>query len=255
MRTCLLRRTDWTASRSGFRSGFRSDEGVSLIELLVTMVLLSLALGMFTTWFIGMQRSATGYSARIADLGDARLAVDAMTKDVRMAISPTAATSPFLPTTSSSRLDLYVNRPTGLPDLVTYRFAAEPAGTVQLVRTVTPGLAAPAGSPAGTMPTWPAAGARTQVLVRGLPAASAGSPFTFYDQQGATQPPCGGSATTGCASPISVADALAGPDVVGAVGIDLVVAGRPELAKGTEVVSRVRLVNAGASADVAGAGR
>lgn len=219
------------------------------------MVLLSLALGMFTTWFIGTQRSATGYSARIADLADARLAVDAMTRDVRMAISPTAGTGPFLATTSASRLDVYVNRPAGLPDLVTYRFAAEPAGTVQLVRTVTPGVAPPAGSAAGTMPTWPSAGARNQVLVRGLPAASATAPFTFYDQQGAAQPPCTGTVSTGCADPISVADALAAPDAVGAVGIDLVVSNRPQLAKGTEVVSRVRLVNAGASADVAGTGR
>jgi type II secretory pathway pseudopilin PulG len=233
----------------------RSEEGISLVELLVTMVLLSLALGMFTTWFIGTQRSATGYSARIADLADARLAVDAMTRDVRMAISPTSGSSPFLPSTSASRLDVYVNRPTGLPDLVTYRFAAEPAGTVQLVRTVTAGVAPAAGSPVGTMPTWPAAGARTQVLVRGLPAASATAPFTFFDRQGAAQPPCTDSQSTGCADPISVTDALAAPDAVGAVGIDLVVSGRPSLAKGTEVVSRVRLVNAGASADVAGAGR
>lgn len=231
------------------------ETGISLVELLVTMVLLSLALGMFTTWFIGMQRSATGYSARIADLSDARVAVDVMTKDVRMAISPTAAQSPFMPTTSASRLDLYVNRATGLPDLVGYRFAPEAGGTVQLVRTVTPGVAAPAGSPAGTMPTWPAAGARSQVLVRGLPAASASAPFTFWDQAGATRPPCSGPTTTGCAGPLAVADALAGPSVVAAVGIDLSVRGRPALAGATEVVSRVRLVNAGASADVTGTGR
>jgi prepilin-type N-terminal cleavage/methylation domain-containing protein len=69
----------------------RSEHGFTLVELLVVMVLAGVVLSMATAALIQSQRTVAGNLQRQADLGEARIAVDAASADLRT-LTPLAGT-------------------------------------------------------------------------------------------------------------------------------------------------------------------
>jgi prepilin-type N-terminal cleavage/methylation domain-containing protein len=212
------------------------DAGVTLVELIVVIGIMGVLGAMLSTWFITTQRTTTAYTNRISDLNDARTAMDRVTKDLRMAISPSNGVAAFDPSSNGNQVTAYVNRPGAPPAKVTYSLVNNGDGTRRLVRTFTPS--------AGSAPpyTWPAGGTQTQVLAQRL---SQGTVllFQYYDTAGAAEPPCS-SGLTPCSSPMNASPTLSDPSSVGAVEIVLR-AQSGSAAPPVELNTRVRVVNAG----------
>lgn len=168
------------------------DEGMTLVELMVTVALIGIILPVMysTVDIFGNQASAT--ANRLTAEADVQIAMDRLTKELRAAIpvaegsgSPVTYPAPtaFVTATANS-MTFYASlgSATG-PSKVSVRLA--PIGTTgvdQLVETIT------AASPGGVLPneTYTAA-ARTQVdasIV--LPAATS---FAYADSSGTASPP------------------------------------------------------------------
>ena len=73
----------------------RSEEGITLVELIVVVSLLSLVLGFVLQTFVSMQNAATGASLRLQNLEEARILMDDVSKDLRTATRMTPTSSPF----------------------------------------------------------------------------------------------------------------------------------------------------------------
>jgi Tfp pilus assembly protein FimT len=77
----MLRR--WISAREP-----RADDGLSLVEVLVTMALTTLVAGFTFTLLIQGVRSTGSTSVRQDNAGQARVAIEAITKNLRTAIAP-----------------------------------------------------------------------------------------------------------------------------------------------------------------------
>ena len=73
----------------------RSEGGTTLVELVVAVSILSLVLGFVLQTFVSVQNAATGANLRLQNLEEARILMDAVSKDIRTATRMTATTSPF----------------------------------------------------------------------------------------------------------------------------------------------------------------
>jgi type II secretory pathway pseudopilin PulG len=73
----------------------RSERGTSLVELIVTVSILSMVLGFVLQTFVSVQNAATGANLRLQNLEEARILMDTVSKDIRTAARMTAITSPF----------------------------------------------------------------------------------------------------------------------------------------------------------------
>jgi prepilin-type N-terminal cleavage/methylation domain-containing protein len=122
-----------------------SDDGLSLTELIVAMAIASVVLVGVSTMFVSSLRQNRTVTAKTITTADARIGMEAMTRAIRVAVVPTAGTSPFnspLATpVSSSRISVYssLGAVTGttdpLPTLVTFYYDATKKC---LVREMTP---------------------------------------------------------------------------------------------------------------------
>lgn len=74
----------------------RDESGITLVELMVTIGLLSIVLGVVTQGFLSVMNATTGGALRLENLGEARLLMDNMTKDLRTAVRLGSTSSPFL---------------------------------------------------------------------------------------------------------------------------------------------------------------
>lgn len=74
----------------------RDERGFTLVELLVSVFLLSLVLGSIYMALDSMQSSATGATERLVNLDEARVLMATVTKDIRSAARLTPTSSPFL---------------------------------------------------------------------------------------------------------------------------------------------------------------
>jgi type II secretory pathway pseudopilin PulG len=79
-----------------------SERGITLVELMVTVSLLTVVLGFVTRGFVGLQNAATGASLRLQNLEEARTLMNAVSKDLRTAARLSATSSPFDVTLPSS---------------------------------------------------------------------------------------------------------------------------------------------------------
>ena len=80
------------------RSRQRSDEGMTLVELLISMAIFSLALSMVYTVLITVQRQTKDSTSRADAVGDARLALQQIDRQVRsgnVLFDPAAETLPL----------------------------------------------------------------------------------------------------------------------------------------------------------------
>lgn len=84
------------------------DRGLTLVELLVTISLLTVVMTALTGSVIVLQRVVNETDQRLDDLAQARLAMDASTKWVRSAVTVAPFSSPFLEA-RADRVDLLAN--------------------------------------------------------------------------------------------------------------------------------------------------
>ncbi len=70
------------------RPDMRRDDGLSMPELTVTMLVMSVVLAGLATLFIGSLNTAVGTQARLEEVSDARIAVSSMGRTLRTAILP-----------------------------------------------------------------------------------------------------------------------------------------------------------------------
>ena len=226
----------------------RDDRGSMLIELMVVTVLISMIMGVTVATMVAGGRTSAANAKRLSDQGLARVAMDAMTKNMRAAVKPdncTGTTSMFV-TASPRDVSFYANVNTYVapntytgPRLMRYWVAPNAAtGENVLYETMTPAVANPTPNVDGCPPyLWPAGGAVTRQLARGLTFATAATPlFVYYkaaDTAAAGTVPDSHTSTVATPSEIDTVemrltiDAKAGVDVAG-----------------TTLVDRVTLVNA-----------
>lgn len=72
-----------------------SERGITLVELMVTVSLMTVVLGFVTRGFIGLQNASAGASLRLQNLEEARTLMNAVSKDLRTAARLSSTTSPF----------------------------------------------------------------------------------------------------------------------------------------------------------------
>jgi prepilin-type N-terminal cleavage/methylation domain-containing protein len=152
---------------------FRDERGFTLVELLVTMTILSVVMALITGTAIFLQRSINETDQRYDDLAQARLAMDTTTKWVRSAITVDPFTQPFnVARPSQVRLLANVDVAGGVPpQLVDLRVVN---GALQ--EQVWTGTINGSGD-------WQVASAtpRTRTIAHGV---TSTTPFTFFDADG-----------------------------------------------------------------------
>jgi type II secretory pathway component PulJ len=143
-------------STSKTRAG--DDGGLTLVELAVASAIGSLLLAVVATLVTGALRSIDVLTVRSGTVGDARIALEAMSRNIRVAVQPPGAAAPIV-SGSATQLSFWALLDRGgsstdtppTPTFVTYRYDGHcltqsltptPSGTV----TVTPPtVTAPAG--------------------------------------------------------------------------------------------------------------
>ena len=169
-----------------------SDAGISLVEMIVVISILSGVLAMVMTATIAAQRSVNGNAARLDQVQQAKVAMESMTKVLRTAVRPTQLNATctgcdqaaFLQGTSSS-VQFYanINNPANIvgPSRVTY--SVDSSGT--LTETVQPPNAHAASDYNYQYCTpGPSCSVITRVLARGV--ATTNPVFAYYDASGNT---------------------------------------------------------------------
>jgi prepilin-type N-terminal cleavage/methylation domain-containing protein len=258
------------------RGRVSSERGITLVELMVTVAIMSVVLGFVTRGFVGLQNAAAGASLRLQNLDEARILMNAVSKDLRTAARLSATSSPFDVTLPSSgpaafagwcsvgctaptattgirntEVWFYANltlgsasNPSPCPDIVHLYVDTITAGPDVLREQVVP---ADAG---GTPPSCSYSVAPTTRLIGTYIANPATSPvFTFYYDDATGIPACYANGASP-ANPLCVA----GPSVmplsaanrlqVNAVGITLSVRQSTNFSlPATTLINRVRLPN------------
>jgi prepilin-type N-terminal cleavage/methylation domain-containing protein len=200
------------------------DAGFSLPELLVVMLLSSIVLAAVAVVFNGSMRVARAASAKGNTTGDARIAIDAMLRRLRVAVVPPGGTSPF----GMAGTATGTNYPTGVgavpsatevaffASLTTAGSTADPAPTLVdysidagakcLREKMTPA--------SGTAPsfTWPLASTRSRCLIFGVINTDGSRLFSYF--------PDGKTATA-----LTISLAADNAKSIDSVGIDLAVTG------------------------------
>ena len=158
----------------------RADDGVTLIEMLVVMTMLSVVMALITGSTIVLQRSINETSQRYDDLSRARVAMDATTKLLRSAITvdrdETAAVdqSPFR-VGRRGRVDFLSNVDVTTGSGAPKRVQLTVVNGDELRERVWDGTINAAG-------LWEqSGGARTRIVARGVTATWL---FTFFDEDG-----------------------------------------------------------------------
>jgi type II secretory pathway pseudopilin PulG len=218
----------------------RGDDGTTLVELLVVMVLLGVVGSIVAAWQISMQRTTAAVTSFVSDQGDLRTAMAYLTKDLRMANRPAPDVPAFLPVSTASDVRFFVN--TGSGPLKLVRYAEEPTGTgtARLVREEVPAVGAAA------LGTWPTSGVSRVVLVKQV---LTSEPLaTYYRRPVTGSPTCSTPADPTCATPVPLSPQLSAPDEIGAVEVRLAARTRADSVGRSELSTRVSVVNAGLTA-------
>jgi type II secretory pathway pseudopilin PulG len=237
-----------------------SDEtGITLVELVVVVSLMTVILGFVTRGFVSIQNASAGAGLRLQNLDEARVIMDAVTRDMRTAARLSTTTSPFdvtLPASgptalsgwcssgcvapgtgiSNTEIWFYANltltsgNPTPCPDIV--HLYVDKTSSPWVLREQS--VAADTG---GTPPNCVYSVAPTTRLLGKYVANPVSSPvFTYYYDDAAGNP----QAFPTTSVPLAAADRL----LVNAVGITLSVRQSTNFSVPyTTLVNRVRLPN------------
>jgi prepilin-type N-terminal cleavage/methylation domain-containing protein len=220
----------------------RADQGVTLVEMSMVMVLLGAIMAFTLQSVASFQRSATGGVHRIENLNEARILMQVITKDIRTAAKLDAATPPFpdgpsgvYPVDGITRADDFevlflanLNQSTQCPKLI--RLYID--NVDKLIEAVTePSSGAPPSC------TYPATPTRTRLVGRYIANSASEPVFTYYydsDGDGLLEP------FPTSQTPLTVSDALQ----VKAIGVRLSIRKDTSLSVAdTTIENRVRLPN------------
>lgn len=124
--------------------GRAGERGSQLVEMVVTVALLGLVLGVVYAGITSLTNAAEGTSIRLENLDEARLIMGATTKDIRTATSPGSTQSAFL-TADPMELKFYAN--VNNPDAAASQVRLYVNSSTELVEEVTPAM-----DPTGTSP-------------------------------------------------------------------------------------------------------
>ncbi len=226
-----------------------SQEGVTLVELIVTVSVMTVVLGFVTQGFVSLQNAATGANLRLQNLDEARVLMGAVSKDVRTAARLNSTSSPFDVTIAPasafgnappyasgtevwfySNLTLSATNPSPCPDIV-HLFVDTVANPPVLKEQI---VAADAG---GTPPSCVYTGGYSTRLVGKYVANPSSLPVLTYYYDDATGNPV--AFTTG-QTPLSATNRL----LVNAIGITLAIRATTNYnVPYTTLINRVRLPN------------
>jgi prepilin-type N-terminal cleavage/methylation domain-containing protein len=208
----------------------REERGFTLVELLVTMGVLSIVMALITGSAIFLQRSVRQTEQRFDDLAQARLAMDATSKWLRGAVTierGDTSESDRDPFTQAMRrrVDFITSVTTGnTADDAPQRVRLEVTNQEELEERVWPGRVNANG-------IWTQAGGpRSRIIARGL---VDGEPFSFFDAEGNEITPAGEGNLT-----------QAEREAIRYVGINIVVQQEPAVdTPAAQLNSRVALPN------------
>lgn len=168
-----------------------ADDGVTLAELLVTMMILSVVMAALAMLFVGSMRTTAATQGRLDETGDARIAVSAMGRSLRTAILPSqlydassTATAAFI-SADPRAISFYanidnVNNTVG-PTRV--RYWVDASGSLWESKQVPNARAAGDTTFVYCTPGPGCTTVKQKVLARGVP--TTGTIFTYYDELGA----------------------------------------------------------------------
>jgi prepilin-type N-terminal cleavage/methylation domain-containing protein len=185
----------------------RGDEGMSLVELLVAMVVFSSLMAVVTATAIMTMQSSRNTDARNQDLGRIRLTLENMSKMLRTAAQPPvpAGVTPPNAFISANARDVSFygyNQPGAAPSIIRYYVNA----TNQLVEEVTP------STQCAWPYTWNAASKKSRTLARSLTPNQAVFSFnaqpTTPSPQGSPLPTSGTPAAVGAGDLVNVDNVL-----------------------------------------------
>ena len=194
-------------SRLAERSGRHGrDGGLSLVELMVTMLITGLVAALTASLVIGVQKTNQANVVRQDQVDAARVAVEGMSKTLRASVKPsqvsgsctTCASDAFL-VGGNLTVQFYanINNPKNSvgPSRVTYTVASTGSAAGQLVETI---QRPTSNIPTASGYTYCAPGAagcastiKTRVLARGVVTTS--PVFSYFDQAGVKMTPGSGS--------------------------------------------------------------
>ncbi len=213
----------------------RNDTGAGLIEVMVGIVIFSVVTGLLATFSIDMIRKGNGTTNRLADVDQLRVAMDEISKGLRIAVRPeqlntscTGACDVALYAPTATSVTFYANHGDAAgARLTTYSVEQDPQkpGTGVLVAKLKQ-AATPVALTTSTCTT----NCVSRTLVRGLTWPVPVAPFTYA-----------GSGCSSFAAPPSPQPAAVSTSVA-CVGVDLRTAGARDNA-GTSVTSTVFLPN------------
>jgi type II secretory pathway pseudopilin PulG len=205
------------------RRAHDEERGLTLVEMTITIMLFALVMTVIMKGFMSFQSLATGEDLRLQNLDEARLIMDAVSKDVRTATMLTAGTSPFI-VADALHVTFYanLNTTTGPKKIDLSIDSTVPTAPV-LVEKVT------ASDPGSNPPTYTTLTPTTRLVGKYVTNSTSLPLFTFYDQAG-----------TLLTTPLSSADLLA----VRQVGINLSVRKSVnQYLPATTITTRVSLPN------------
>ena len=235
-----------------------SEEGITLVELIVTVSIMTVVLGFVTQGFVTLQNAATGASLRLQNLDEARILMGDVSKDVRTAARLSSTASPFDVTSVPSgygfgnappyasntevwfysNLTLSATNPSPCPDIV--HLFVDTVANPPVLKEQT--VAADAG---GTPPSCTYTGSYSTRLVGKYVANPSSLPVFTYYYDDATGTPVSRTAPSRrpCATSTPLSHA-ANRLLVNAVGITLAIrASTNYTVPYTTLINRVRLPN------------
>lgn len=107
----------WSLRRCTDRR-LRGSRGTTLVELLATITVLSMVLGFVYAGTGSLREAVEGTDRRLQNLGEARILMSTLSKDLRTAVRPAPTDSPFV-VADANHVELYANlNPTPAPRLI-----------------------------------------------------------------------------------------------------------------------------------------
>jgi Tfp pilus assembly protein PilW len=210
----------------------RDDTGMSVVELVVAMMCASIVLAGVAGVFVGVMRVTRVVAVKTAATSDGRVAMEAMTRSLRVTSRPDGITAAFTQATPTS-VSFYssLNRgTTGEPPQTFVEYSWDGA-CLNESQTTSQAVTSPPST--GPFYTWPAANRRTTCLVRTTTAPA----FSYYDDPLITS---GGTTVT----PMPDTSTAALRKAIRSVQVTLTVQDAANTAiAGTPLTSRVTLTN------------
>lgn len=151
------------------------DRGVSLIEMIIVMTLLSLVVTLVATVFVSSLRQNRTVIAKTTSTADARIAMEALSRDLRVALPPDGA-SPAVSKAEPGHVEYYaaLGASTATTDPLPSRVDFSIDSTVRcLRRDITPAVQV------GANLTWPASGTVSTCVALGDVNADGSALFTY----------------------------------------------------------------------------